>query len=213
MNSRLTLIKETEPFISKWGKKLKKWLFKCTCGKEKILTLSDVFRVDGTLSCWCLSMERRHEKFKHGMLWTKIYDIWSGMKKRCNKKGSQMYRWYWARWIKVCDRWMEFVNFWEDMKNEYRDGLSIDRIDNNWNYEPWNCRWVTRSENAVLAQSEYKIDGGNIICKRWHKNMYFESWARKVKTCLRCVKTNFLRKKIIWETRLELNLLKLSLTN
>jgi len=80
------------------------------------------------------------------------YRTWSGMKSRCLNSNQPGYKDYGGRGITVCDRWLDFSNFYADM-GDRPDGTEIDRINNNGNYEPSNCRWVTRTENSRNKRS------------------------------------------------------------
>lgn len=93
-----------------------------------------------------------HHLKKHGLATTKIYHIFWGMLNRCYKETNSAYEYYGGKGIKVCEEWNgfdKFMNFYEwAMGNGYKEGLQLDRIDNDKDYCPENCRWVTAEENA-----------------------------------------------------------------
>lgn len=92
--------------------------------------------------------------FKHGKARSKIYDRWSAIKKRCCNENSINYSSYGGRGIKICERWKNsFENFYSDMGDPPFSKAEIDRIDNDGDYEPGNCRWVTRAENTRNSTS------------------------------------------------------------
>lgn len=146
MQNRLKLVK------SKIRKnKYRSWynLYQCSCGVfiEVIGSRVDHGR---TRSCGCLMKEKSRQtcgnNFRtHGLSKTKTYKIWGSMIARCTIPSQSKYKYYGGRGIKVCDRWKKFENFLDDMK-ECPVGLSIERINNNGNYEPINCKWATKSE-------------------------------------------------------------------
>lgn len=88
----------------------------------------------------------------HGKASSRTYRIWRGMQSRCFNPKVKEYRYYGARGIIVCDRWRDFRNFLADM-GEIPSGLSIDRINNDGNYEPGNCKWSTAKEQANNRRS------------------------------------------------------------
>ena len=95
---------------------------------------------------------------RHGLSGTKLYHIREGMLSRCNNPNSPSYKHYGGRGIKVCDDWHNPVKFidWA-IANGYKEGLKIDRIDNNGNYEPNNCRWTTMKVNANNMRSNRRL--------------------------------------------------------
>lgn len=144
------------------------WLFKCDCGNKKVINKSRVM-TNQTKSCGCLEMEY---KFKptHGLSKKnkKAYGSWSNMLQRCNNKKHKDYVNYGGRGIKVCEKWMKFENFLEDMGDRPLK-TSLDRIDNSGNYEPSNCRWATPKEQISNTRRVIYINfnGKIMIAKEW----------------------------------------------
>ena len=119
------------------------WLFKCDCKNEKVISVSAV-KKGNTKSCGCLY---RKARTIHGMSRTRTYKSWNAMKNRCLNKRCKDYKDYGGRGITICDRWMRFENFFEDM-GERPIGKSIDRINNDGNYCKSNCKWSTPKEQS-----------------------------------------------------------------
>lgn len=135
-----------------------RWLCKCDCGNETQVTTHRLNKGQ-TQSCGCLNRERYGiNNFKHGFYQERLYKVWRGMINRCTIKTNPSYRTYINRGIKVCDRWKEYTNFRDDMSSTYEPGLQIDRIDNDGDYSPENCRWVTHKENQQNKSSTRLIE-------------------------------------------------------
>lgn len=151
------------------------YLCKCICGKETIVRKENL-QSGATKSCGCYQKEVSAKKLnninlKHGFsrhdgTKEKLYNVWMAMKDRCYNKNNKMYKYYGERNIKVCDEWKnDYVNFrsWA-IKNNYKQGLDLDRIDNNGNYEPDNCRFISHKENLKNRSNAIKIDiNGNLF--------------------------------------------------
>lgn len=145
------------------------WKCKCDCGNESVI-LGLSLRWGRTKSCGCLHKDpdvinnRRNKIIKHGhyrrengkVISSKTYNSWASMKRRCNYPKHEHYYLYGGRGIKVCERWNDFVNFLKDM-GERPGGMTLDRIDPNGNYEPFNCRWVTHQMQTAERRKEIHI--------------------------------------------------------
>lgn len=122
-----------------------KWHCLCSCGNS-VIVRGEHLRSGSTRSCGCLNNETR-KRGKHQLSKTSEYHIWQSMKDRCENQNNRAFKNYGGRGIKVCDRWHDVANFVADMGRK-PDGLSLDRIDNDGNYEPGNCRWATYREQS-----------------------------------------------------------------
>lgn len=138
------------------------WLFRCDCGEEVIRTVGDVrssFKRGRMCACYyCVKKAQSAvpNRTSHGMRYTRFYDCWRDMKKRCSNPKSKSYPAYGGRGITVCERWIKFENFYDDMFDTYWDGATIERLDVNGNYEPNNCCWIPRNEQWRNMRKSYK---------------------------------------------------------
>lgn len=180
---RLTIIK----YLSKKKGEPQKVHCLCTCGKETIVILKNLI-YGNTKSCGCLKKEysdkhrgkkrpeisgKNNKRYRHGMYKTKIYHVWQSMISRCYNEKDSAYKNYGARGIFVSNSWMDFLCFWNDVKDEYREGLTIDRTDNEDGYHPGNFRWVDRKIQTNNSRRNTKITYGGIT-----KNL--GQWAKDV---------------------------------
>lgn len=145
------------------------WKCKCDCGGETRVTTGNL-RQGKVKSCGCLS---HIGNTKHNMHNTKLYSKYSGMLRRCNNKNEKSYKNYGGRGISVCPEWSHsFMSFYHwAINNGYQDGLTIDRIDNNGNYCPENCRWVDNKTQSNNRRSNriYTMDGKTQNLSQWCK--------------------------------------------
>ena len=145
---RLTVIKKGVP-DKRYEKVKTAWVCECSCGNTLNLT-TERLRSGNTRSCGCLARERtilrNKHNTKHGMSKSREYKTWAGMKDRCFNTNNPKYLNYGGRGITVCKEWMgSFEVFYKDMGARPK-GLTIDRINNEGDYEASNCRWATYKE-------------------------------------------------------------------
>lgn len=149
---RLVVVKEAGR--SKQGRVL--WRCRCDCGGSTIVRGADL-KNGSVKSCGCARVEAcRAHGTRHGGSGTRLYDIWKGMRARCNNPNHKAYPQYGGRGIKICREWDAFASFREwALANGYREDLTIDRINNDEGYEPNNCRWASYVEQRH-NQRRYK---------------------------------------------------------
>ena len=151
------------------GKAIRKhyYRFKCKCGNRKVIRIYDLTS-GRTKSCGCLKKET---VTKHGLSKTQTYRSWINMKSRCTNPNKTRYSDYGGRGISVCKRWMKFENFYEDI-GKRPSNTSLERTDNNGNYEPGNCRWATPTEqqrNKRIQKNNNTGISGVSWCKKSQK--------------------------------------------
>lgn len=157
------------------------WLCQCQCGKQHIAYGSHL-KNGNIQSCGCWGLERlKNSTTKHGMRprgkWNKFYKCWHSMKQRCLNKNLKSYQKYGGRGISICSEWLDFKNFYTDMYQSFQQHISqygekqtaIDRIDNNGNYEPNNCRWATCKEqmNNTSYNRLITFNGQTLTLQQW----------------------------------------------
>ena len=155
-------------------------VFQCDCG-ERVIIYTCRVRSGHSRSCGCLRTDSSGGPVKHGQSprvstnkrATKEYRAWNSMHKRCtNNDQDPVFEYYTGRGIKVCDRWWSFENFFEDMGIS-AEGTSLDRIDNNGDYEKANCRWAdsqTQMRNT-RANVYLTFNGETCIVLDWAKRI------------------------------------------
>lgn len=152
------------------------WLCRCECGNEKEVRTASLRNGDSTC-CGCVTRARTH-----GLRKTDEYTIWANMIRRCTERTNLHWQYYGGRGIQVCTRWRKsFADFYSDVGARPSKKYSLDRIDNNGNYEPGNVRWANAKEQA----NNQRPRSLRSTCKRGHADWYQVSGVRgrRCRTC------------------------------
>lgn len=158
-------------------------IFKCECGAEKPIRSAHVLA--GLIkSCGCLMKEVTSKRMTtHGLSRTKEFRAWAHMKNRCLNKDDPVYPYYGGRGITFCDRWQNFLSFYEDMGLAPSPKHSVDRINTNGNYEPSNCRWSTQEDQCNNQRRNHFLEcfGERLTLSQWSKKTGIPYCALKVR--------------------------------
>jgi hypothetical protein len=141
------------------------WKCICECGNKCVVRATSLLQ-QHTTSCGCYMREKNgilvsERNTTHGQSSTRVYAIWEGMLKRCFNPKSQAYKNYGGRGISVCDKWLSFEGFYNDM-GDVPDGLSLERVDVNGDYSPDNCKWADTSEQAYNQRRREDNTSGRV---------------------------------------------------
>lgn len=139
------------------------WKCLCDCGKIHIAK-GWTLKAGKIKSCGCKTIDFILKNCTtHGMAKTPLWQIWRGMRDRCYNPNCASYKNYGGRGIKICERWSDFQNFYDDMISTYRPGLTIERENVNKDYEPWNCSWIEKRlqsrnrTNTIWVNTEFGL--------------------------------------------------------
>jgi len=186
---KLLVIDTAVSKITPKGKKVTQWLCLCDCGNN-IIVSSNNLKNGHTRSCGCLNCGNN---IKHNQSYSRLYTTWTNIKQRCNNVNSNSFKDYGARGIKVCNEWLhDFENFYNwAINNGYQENLTIERIDINGNYEPNNCKWITKFEQAHNKRNSniVKIGNESHCITEWSRilNIPLSTLRRKSKFELDCI--------------------------
>ncbi len=146
----------------------RRWKCLCECGKISIVATTELTR-GKTKSCGCLNVDKL---FKHGMKNTSIYHRWKDIKQRCFNPNCKSYPNYGGRGITICDEWkndfLAFYNYVSMLEHFGEEGYTLDRIDNNGNYEPSNLRWTDRKTQRINQRRTIFVEyNGEKMCLKY----------------------------------------------
>lgn len=164
--------------LGKSGKTVTTWDCVCDCGKQLIIPYYRLAS-GNTNSCGCLRSEMlRRKDTTHGLSKTPLYRVWRSMKDRCYRSKCKGYVNYGGRGIVMCDEWkndFEIFHNWA-LKNGYRKGLTIERINNNGNYEPSNCCWIPKSKQSSNRRNCHYITyhGETKTLSEWSRELHVD---------------------------------------
>ena len=156
---RLTILRRLG-ILQCYGREQECVMCRCDCGNERVLPESYV-KSGHTRSCGCAHGQRLKAddgRVSHDLCGTRIHSIWSKMKGRCYCVTDAKYPRYGGRGIKICERWQKLENFYADMGDPPSGEYSIDRIDNDGNYEPENCRWATTTQQQRNKSTNHRFE-------------------------------------------------------
>lgn len=164
-----------------------RWECVCSCGVIKNITYQNLMR-GHTKSCGCLHIDELKARTKHGGRHTTEYNAWCGMRQRCTNPRTVRWKDYGGRGIKVCAEWMhDFAAFLRDVGHRPSSDHTLDRINNDGNYEPGNVRWATRSEQSINRRPFVILKNRKTHCPLGHpysdENTYRWNGTRR---CLMC---------------------------
>lgn len=149
----------------------KAWICKCECGNMTIPVRGYDLRAGRQKSCGCSKRDgKKSSLYKHGGKGTKLYEVFKTMHRRCEAETSNRYSYYGGRGISVSPEWSDFTVFREwAIANGYSEGLTLERIDNDGDYEPNNCRWATMKEQSNNRRNSIflDIDGQTLTIAQW----------------------------------------------
>ncbi len=161
----------------------KRWHAKvsCRCGTTKYVECYSLLGENPSRSCGCWRESQIKATITHGETGTPLHGRWKAILSRCHSKGSKSYKNYGGRGIKICDEWRNDYTKFRDwaLANGFAEHLEIDRIDVNGNYEPGNCRWITRAENSNNKRN-------TVLITAFEETKSISEWAKDS----RCVISN-----------------------